>query len=83
MTMDVATLETKALGGTPRVMAFRGTEALCRPYLFEIFVKVEGGSASAGLEDAIGTAASLRLEREAGKPFTFHGILSAANLVRY
>ncbi|MEZ4445454.1 MAG: type VI secretion system tip protein TssI/VgrG [Polyangiaceae bacterium] len=83
MSTDVATLDTDALGGTPRVVAFRGAEALCRPYLFEIFAQVEGGTASAGLEDAIGSRATLSLEREAGKPFIFHGILSAANLVRH
>ena len=40
--MTFATLEAGDLAGTLRVVSFRGTEALCRPYRFDIYVQIEG-----------------------------------------
>ncbi|MEL6209284.1 MAG: hypothetical protein AAFR44_03735, partial [Pseudomonadota bacterium] len=74
----VATFSAPKLTDTASVLEFRGSEALCRPYRFDIHLRVSGESArSIDEQAAIGSAATLRLQRGIeGTPFAFQGVLS-------
>lgn len=76
----LATLTATDLGDDLRVIAFVGTEALCRPFRFDIHFMV-GGGGSIDLAAGIGSRAKLVLQREEHQPFTFHGILSSVRLL--
>src|SRR5690606_38289680 len=71
-----------ALADTIRVVGFRGTERLCRPYEFELFAQVEGQGRAADLEEAISSAAKLTLQRDPEQPQVFQGILANVSLVQ-
>jgi type VI secretion system secreted protein VgrG len=75
-----ATLNAPALGDDLRVAAFQGTEALCRPYRFDVHVMVSGG-ASVDLAEVVGERATLTLQRESGQAFTYHGVLASVRLL--
>lgn len=75
----VAKLEASDLSDDLRVVAFRGTEQLCRPYRFDIHFQV-AGSAVLDLANGVGSRATLTLQREEDLPFTFHGILASVQL---
>jgi type VI secretion system secreted protein VgrG len=80
--MNFATLEAPALADAIRVVGFRGTERLCRPYEFELFAQVEGQGRAADLEEAISSAAKLTLQRDQEQPQIFQGILANVSLVQ-
>ncbi|MBW2528120.1 MAG: type VI secretion system tip protein VgrG [Deltaproteobacteria bacterium] len=77
---EFATLAATSLGDNLRVVAFRGTESLCRPYRFDIHVMVSSGAAI-DLAAAVGSRATLLLQREDGAPFKFHGVLGTVRLL--
>jgi type VI secretion system secreted protein VgrG len=76
-----ATLEAPDLADEIRVVGFRGTERLCRPYLFEIFAQVEGQGRAADLEEAISSTVTLKFQREQEQPQILRGILANVSLV--
>ncbi|MEM6792267.1 MAG: type VI secretion system tip protein TssI/VgrG, partial [Myxococcota bacterium] len=76
----VATFFAPKLADEATVLEFRGSEALCRPYQFDIHLRVTGMSSREMDEQAaVGSAATLKLRRGADgrdAPFVFQGILS-------
>jgi type VI secretion system secreted protein VgrG len=79
----VFSIDASALPHSAQVMAFRGHEALSKPYRFEVFVLVDRASSlEFDMEAALGQRASLRLHRDDGSVHqTFHGVLDAIELV--
>ena len=80
---DVFTIQSDSLPEGTRVIGFRGTEALSRPYAFEVFLQVTGPDAhSFELHDLTGGKACLSVSRDDGRPpFLFAGIFSEAALL--
>ncbi|WP_437723514.1 type VI secretion system Vgr family protein [Sorangium sp. So ce861] len=81
---DLYTIQSSVLPEDSRVVAFRGHEAVSRPYHFDIyFTTASEGSQDFEMADAIGAKATLTMERDdGGDPFRFHGVLSTLELVR-
>jgi type VI secretion system secreted protein VgrG len=77
---ELATLVATDVADDLRVVAFRGSEALCRPYQLDVHFTVRGGT-SPDLARAVGSRATLTLQREEGAPFLFHGVLATARLL--
>ncbi len=73
----VATFSAPKLTDAASVLEFRGSEALGRPYRFDIHLRVSGEAArNIDEQAAIGTAATLRLQRGTERaPFAFQGVL--------
>jgi type VI secretion system secreted protein VgrG len=71
----LAKLESAALKGNTLV-AFRGSEALCRPYQFEVFFT---SKRAIDLGKAVGHRATLKMDRGT-TPFYFNGVLSTVEL---
>src|SRR5262249_29127693 len=71
---DLFTISSSVLPYSARVVAFRGTETMSRPYHFEIFIQLMGDEFD--LDDAIGAKARLVVDRaeEGIPPFYFAGI---------
>lgn len=78
--MNFATIEATSLAETLRVVSLRGTESLCRPYRFDVYVQIDG-EASPDLARAVASRATLVLARDAAQPRVFHGILSDVRLL--
>ncbi len=81
---DLITISSSVLPDTTRVVAFRGVEALSRPYEIEIFLSLEGEEGDGlDLGDAIGAKARLVIDRadDALPPFVFAGILASVELL--
>ncbi|NUP06025.1 MAG: type VI secretion system tip protein VgrG [Polyangiaceae bacterium] len=82
-------LESVALPPTARVIGFRGTEALTRPYVFEIYVSVEG-PVEVEPAVAVGRPATLTIRDQASLssivkgdlPVTYSGIFGRFQMVR-
>jgi type VI secretion system VgrG family protein len=76
--VDLITLTSSALAG--RVVGFRGTEAMSRPYHLEIFVQMTG---EIDLRGAIGARATMVVDRatEGFVPFFFAGVLANVEVV--
>lgn len=66
-----AILEAPSIAPDIRIECLRGSEALCRPYVFDMQLTVTGGELA--LAEAVGSAATLRLARDAEEPQLFHG----------
>jgi type VI secretion system secreted protein VgrG len=80
---DVFTLRSSALPGSARLRSFRGTEALCRPYEYELFFTVPEGD-EVDLSDAVGGNISLIGDRADGRaPLLVHGIFASLRLLRH
>lgn len=80
---DIFTIQSTSLPDGARVIGFRGTEALSRPYVFEVFLQITGPDAhSFELDDLAGAKACLTVSRDDGRaPFLFAGIFSEAALL--
>ncbi|MFT3772858.1 MAG: type VI secretion system tip protein TssI/VgrG [Minicystis sp.] len=76
--IDLITFASSALSG--KVVGFRGTEAMSRPYHFEIFVQMMG---EFDLKSAIGAKATMVVDRatEGFVPFCFAGVLANVEVV--
>lgn len=73
-------LETSAFPDSRRVVAFRGTEEIGSPYMFEIWVLVEGED-DTELADAVGLRASLEIN-DGTTASAYGGLLVSVDLVR-
>jgi type VI secretion system secreted protein VgrG len=82
MTMkDIFSFTSAGVPSKSRVVGFRGTEALSKPYAFEVYLAVPDGE-DFKTADAIGGKATLTLDRDDGRPpFLFHGILATLELL--
>ena len=84
MAADLVTISSSVLPETARVVGFRGTEALSRPYQIEIFLTVaQQAGEEIDLNDAIGAKACLTIDRAADRipPFHFAGILATVEIL--
>ncbi|MRG90398.1 type VI secretion system Vgr family protein [Polyangium spumosum] len=81
---DFFTFSSSVLPDTTRVLGFRGTEALSRPYVFEIYLSIPSEeSGDVDLDDAVGAKGTLRAQREDdGEQYVIHGLLSGIELVQ-
>jgi type VI secretion system secreted protein VgrG len=79
---DLFTIQSSVLPDDTRVVGFRGTEGLSRPYLFEIWLSIPSDSADFDMGDAIGARTSLLVDRgDAGHPpYVVHGVLWSLEL---
>ncbi|MBK9261689.1 MAG: type VI secretion system tip protein VgrG [Polyangiaceae bacterium] len=81
---DLITISSSVLPEGTRVLAFRGVEALSRPYEFEVFLSIEGEAGhELDLADAIGAKAQLVIDRvdDALPAYVFSGILASIELL--
>ncbi|EYF05505.1 type VI secretion system Vgr family protein [Chondromyces apiculatus] len=81
---DLITITSSVLPATTRVVAFRGVEAISRPYQFDIsFVLRNDEGDAMDLADAMGAKATLTIDRttDALPPFVFSGILASVELL--
>jgi type VI secretion system secreted protein VgrG len=81
--IDVFTMSSSVLPEGTRVVGFRGSEGISRPYVFEIYLTIDSGeSHEFDLADAVGAKATLTLSREDGSPpFAFNGLFSELSLI--
>src|SRR5687767_10808215 len=81
---EIFTLSSAVLPASSRVVGFRGTEAISRPYSFEIFIVLTSEQAGEfDMADAINAQTTLTMHRDDGRPpFVFHGILASLDLVQ-
>lgn len=77
-TTDVFNLRGAAIPSGARVLAFTGREEISQPYRFEAFVLIPHSLLDeAGLDDAIGTPATLEVQRDDGTARNrWHGVLA-------
>ena len=76
---DLITISSSVLPDSARVVGFRGTEAISRPYEIEIFVTLQQEvGEEIDLADGIGAKAKLILDRKkiGGTPFVFAGVFA-------
>jgi type VI secretion system secreted protein VgrG len=81
---DLITISSSVLPDSARVVGFHGTEAISRPYEFEIFLALHNEPGEEfDLADAIGAKARLVIDRASEKipPFFFAGILASVELM--
>jgi type VI secretion system secreted protein VgrG len=81
---DLIAISSSVLPEGTRVLAFRGVEALSRPYEFEVFLSIEGDAGhELDLADAIGAKAQLVIDRtdDALPGYVFSGILASLDLL--
>ncbi len=77
---DVFTVECGAISGDTRVVGFRGSEGISRPYAFDLFLQID--SAEFEIADALDAKATLTILRPEGQtPFVFQGILADLELL--
>src|SRR4051812_48261969 len=84
MAADLITISSSVFPDDTRVVAFRGTEAISRPYQVEIFLTMtQEPSAEIDLADAIGAKAKLIIDRKSDDlpPFLFTGVLASVELM--
>src|SRR4051812_29487222 len=76
---DLITISSSVVPSSTKVVGFRGTETMSRPYEIEIFLSLRQEIGEEfDLGDAIGAKARLVLDRESDKvpPFVFAGIFA-------
>lgn len=80
---DFFSFSSSGLPDSTRVLGFRGTEALSRPYVFEIYLSVPSEeSGDIDLDDVVGAKGTLRAQREDdGEEYLIHGVFSGIELV--
>jgi type VI secretion system secreted protein VgrG len=81
--IDIFTVSSSVLPEGTRVIGFRGSEGISRPYVFEIYLSIESGeSHEIDLADAVGAKATLTLARQGDDaPYLFHGLFSELSLL--
>lgn len=80
---DSFTISASALPASTRVVGFRGSEGLSKPYVFEIYlVMTHDTGEDLDLAGVVGTKATLRLIRaDGGPPFVVNGVFATMELV--
>jgi len=81
---DLITIFASVLPDAARVVGFRGTEALSRPYEIQIFVALKQDPGEEfDLADAIGASARLEIGREDDRapPFLFAGVFADVEIL--
>ena len=81
---DFITIASSVIPSSAKVIAFRGVEAISRPYEIEIFFLLKGDDADElDLADAIGGKARLVLDRATDTlpPYFFAGILAVVEML--
>lgn len=80
---DLFILRSQSLPEDTRVVGFRGTETLSRPYAFEVFLQITGPEAhSFDVGDAVGGKAALVTSRDDDRdPFVLAGMFSEVALL--
>lgn len=80
---DLFSIESSVLPDDTRVVGFRGTEGLSRPYLFEIWLSIPSDAADFDMADAIGARTTLMVDRGDAihPPHAVHGILWTLELL--
>lgn len=80
---DVFNLRGASLPNGARVLAFNGREELSRAYRFEVFVLIPHSAIDeTSLDDAVGSAATLEVQRDDGSPRNhWHGALAEISLL--
>jgi type VI secretion system secreted protein VgrG len=80
---DLFTIQSSVLPDDTRVVGFRGTEGLSRPYLFEIFLSIPSDAADFDMADAIGARTTLLVDRGDATipPYAVHGLLWTLELL--
>ncbi|MBL9023457.1 MAG: type VI secretion system tip protein VgrG [Myxococcales bacterium] len=86
MASDLFVLSCGGIPDSSLVMGFRGTEAIGKPYRFDVYVSVHRGlGAGVELGDVVGSRAKLMVRQpnllDPRPPFLFAGIVSQAELV--
>lgn len=81
--VEIFTVKSTVLPDDTRVVGFRGSEGISRPYIFEVYLSISSEEGQEfDLADAVGARAALTLDRQDGRmPFLFHGIFSELSLV--
>lgn len=82
---DLITISSSVVPESARVVGFRGTEAISKPYELEIYFTIPlAAGEEFDLNDAIGAKARLLLDRSDDKypPFVFAGILASVELLQ-
>jgi len=80
--MDIFTIRSSGIPADARVLQFRGSEALSRPYVFDVHFTVAGDE-EVDLADALHAKTSLFINRSDGaEPVAYHGVLASVRLVR-
>ena len=81
--VDVFTMNCGSFPEGTRVVGFRGTEGISKPYVFEVFLTIASEeSHEFDFGDAVSARATLVLDRQDGRPpFAFHGTLSELSLI--
>jgi len=81
---DLITISSSVLPDSARVVGFRGTEAISRPYEIEIFVQMQQElGEDLDLADGIGAKAKLTMDRVSltTPPFVFAGVFANMELL--
>ena len=80
---EFANLRADDLASGSRVVAFEGVESLCRPYLFSIHLQIMDDELVGDLADAVGSEATLTLQRREQQQLVFNGVLSRVSLAHH
>ncbi|MDC3984471.1 type VI secretion system Vgr family protein [Polyangium jinanense] len=80
---DLITFSSSGLPRPSRVVGFRGTEAVSRPYRFEVYLQFHSDDGDIDFAEAVGDPASLVIDRESDDipPFVLAGVLGDVDLV--
>ncbi|MDI1445991.1 type VI secretion system tip protein TssI/VgrG [Polyangium sp. 6x1] len=80
---DLITFSSSGLPRPSRVVGFRGTEAMSRPYRFEVYLQFHSDDGDIDFAEAVGDPASLVIDRESDDvpPFVLAGVLGDVDLV--
>ncbi|HTJ80171.1 MAG TPA: type VI secretion system tip protein TssI/VgrG [Polyangiaceae bacterium] len=75
-------ITSSALPTQAKVAAFRGTEGISRPYVFDIYVTVDGVGEDVDVDDAPGAKVTLTIHDPAGDPIEISGMIASMELLR-
>ncbi|MDI1476374.1 type VI secretion system tip protein TssI/VgrG [Polyangium sp. y55x31] len=80
---DLITFSSSGLPRPSRVVGFRGTEAVSRPYRFEVYLQFHSDDGDIDFAEAVGDPASLVIDRESDDipPYVLAGVLGDVDLV--
>ncbi|MFO0555465.1 MAG: type VI secretion system tip protein TssI/VgrG [Polyangiaceae bacterium] len=75
-------ITSSVLPSGARVAAFRGSEGISRPYLYEVYVTVDGTGDEVDVDDAPGARATLLTHEPNGPLHYVQGIIASMELLR-
>jgi type VI secretion system secreted protein VgrG len=82
MAQEIFSVTSSAFPEGTLVVGFRGSEALSRPYAYEIFLVSSAEGDELDLSDTVGSKATLTIRRgDDAPPFVFAGVLSSVELL--